>query len=105
MTRRPANPASPALNARNAYRPPPEMLEDRLTPSTVVGDFESAGLWRYTDDSGWQFLTPASPNLVAATDDGSVVGDFGDNGIWRFTNWFGWQFLTPENATQLGISN
>ena len=78
-------------------------LEDRVVPSTVVGDF-STGVWRYEPSTGWQHLTTAHASLLAAGSNGEVVGEF-STGVWRYKDSTGWQHLTWYDSSQVGISS
>jgi hypothetical protein len=83
-------------------------LEDRTVPSTLVAEFAGQGVWRHTNNGGWQQLTSANATLVACASDGYVVAEFKNlgaaSGVWRFSDTEGWRHLTiATNATILDV--
>jgi len=71
----------------------------------VVGEFLSKGVWRYTDATNWQQLTPTDADQLAIGPGGSVVGSFHGQGVWRFEDATGWQQLTPTDAARIAIGS
>jgi hypothetical protein len=65
--------------------------------------FPGNGLWRHSDSSGWQQLTPADASTVAVDDHGNVLAVF-FNGLWRYEDASGWQRLTPAIPSQIAIA-
>src|SRR5580704_8299134 len=94
------------MNTRRAFRPELECLEDRVACSVLAAGFQGQGVWRFTDPSGWQQLSVATPVAVAADDNGDVAASFsGSGGVWRFENAGGWVKLTGTLAAAVGIDD
>jgi hypothetical protein len=68
-----------------------------------VETFAGNGLWRHSDITGWQQLTPADASNIAVDDHGNVAAVF-FNGLWRYEDVGGWQRLTPAVPSQVDIA-
>jgi hypothetical protein len=74
------------------------------TADYVVGQFNGAGVWRYSSVSGWQQLTPNNATAVASDDRGDVAGAFPGQGVWRYRDGTGWRQLSGFAASQVSIA-
>jgi len=73
----------------------------------VIADFDTLGLWRFSNSTGWVQLTTADPSVIAVSDEGWIVGAFGDKGTWRISRERNWQLVVPGIAvpSQLDIDD
>src|SRR5262245_48815997 len=72
----------------------------------VVGDFGSAGLWRFRNGV-WLQISTANANAIATNGNASganfVVASFLGGGVWRLTDSAGWQQLTSFDANLVDV--
>lgn len=72
---------------------------------TILADFGSEGLYRYTDAEGWDQLTDLDAQQIALSDTGTVVAAFGNQtGIWVWNPGVGWGQITPVDPENFAIS-
>ena len=74
------------------------------TTSYSVADFSGQGVYRYSDATGWQRLTPADATSVGVDDFGNVVGAFAGQGVYRYEAATGWRQLTWASASSVAIA-
>ena len=82
---------------------PAESFE--VTASGVLyGDFQNFGVWRWSGDGGWMFLTPHDPIRVSVSDADVYYGRFDAEavrGAWRWSPADGWLKLTNTRPDQI----
>jgi fibronectin type 3 domain-containing protein len=64
-----------------------------------------SGVWRYTDASGWQQLTPSAATYVGVDSSGDVAAEFPGYGVWRYTSAAGWKQINGVDVTQLAVDH
>jgi hypothetical protein len=71
-------------------------------PVTPVGQFGSAGVWRFNRVANtWEQLTPANATKLAEDVQGNVTAEFPGSGLWRFAPVAGWTQISAANAALL----
>jgi hypothetical protein len=97
------------MTTKATSRPQLEVLEDRTTPSAWLAfDFNGHGLWRWSDDHGFQQVgTNDTSSHLAINENGDIAVSYGTglNGtLWRITN-NGWQQFGTAAPNSLAIAD
>jgi len=96
------------MTTKPTSRPQLEVLEDRTTPSAWVAfDFTGHGLWRWSDDRGFQQVgTNDTSSHLAINQDGDIAVSYGtglSGTLWRISN-NGWQQFGTAAPNSLAIA-
>ena len=97
------------MTTKATSRPQLEVLEDRTTPSAWVAfDFNGHGLWRWSDDNGFQQLgSNDNSSHLAINENGDVAVSYGtglSGTLWRITG-SGWQQFGTAAPNSLAIAD
>jgi len=72
----------------------------------LVGEFQGAGVWRYTQNPsngpvGWQQINTHDAAQVDTSGFGVLMARFGSSGVWENTYSSGWAGVTGANASTI----
>jgi hypothetical protein len=98
------------MTKKPTSRPQLEVLEDRTTPSAWVAfDFNGHGLWRWSDDNGFQQVgMNDNSSHLAINENGDIAVSYGtglSGTLWRVTGGNGWQQFGTAAPNSLAIAD
>ncbi len=74
-----------------------------VTGPSLVGQFGSAGVWRYNRAGTWDQLTQSNATALASAPNGTVVANFPGAGVWYFNPASGWYQINGNQAAALDL--